>query len=139
VRIAFSPRDEILDPIAVAGIGAAAFALARRLLALEDDRLRELRGAAGDGILIALGETASLPWAEGVIYLGREPDAPRLLVPTMLRPGIAADVFERAIARHVAPLPGPWVILASPPSVFSVADASAIDRDKLLKWLDEQQ
>jgi hypothetical protein len=137
MSIAFTPRDTILDPVAVAGLGNAARALAHRLLALKDDRLRELRGAAGEGILIALGETAALPWAAGVTYLGYEPDAPRLLVPTMLRPAIAFDVFERAIARYAAPLSTPWAVLASPARVFSVANATTIDRKEILKWLDE--
>jgi hypothetical protein len=125
MRIAFVPRDNILEPIAVAGLRDAARALAHRLLALDDDQLRELRGAAGNAILIALGQTAALPWAAGVTYLGRDPDAPRLLVPTMLRPTVAFDVFERAIARHAAPLSAPW----------AVASATAIERDEIVKWL----
>jgi MoxR-vWA-beta-propeller ternary system domain bpX5 len=137
MSIAFTPRDTILDPIAVVGLGDAARALAHRLLELEDGRLRELRGAAGEGILIALGETAALPWAAGVTYLGHESDAPRLLVPTMIRPAIAFDVFERAIARHAAPLSAPWAVLASPARVFSVANATTIDRNEILRWLEE--
>jgi MoxR-vWA-beta-propeller ternary system domain bpX5 len=138
VRITFTPRDDILEPIAVAGLGAAARTLAHRLLALDDDRLRQLRGTAGNGILIALGETAALPWAAGVTYLGQDPDAPKLLVPPMLRPAIALDIFERAIARHAAPLPAPWAIFHSPPCVVSVAAATVIDREELQIWLDEQ-
>ena len=137
MSIDFTQRETILDPVAVVGLGNAARALAHRLLALEDDRLQKLRGAAGEGILIALGEAAALPWAPGVTYLGQEPDAPRLLVPTMLRPAIAFDVFERAVARHVAPLSAPWAVLSSPARVFSVAAATTIDRKQIRKWLDE--
>jgi hypothetical protein len=135
MRIAFVPRENILEPVAVAGFGDAAVALAHRLLALDDDQLRELRGAAGDAVLIALGQTAALPWAAGVTYLGRDPDAPGLLVPTMLRPIVAFDVFERAIARHATPLSAPWAVVALPPLVFSVASATAIERDEIVKWL----
>jgi MoxR-vWA-beta-propeller ternary system domain bpX5 len=137
MSIAFTPRDTILDPVAVVGLGDAARALAHRLLALEDDWLRELRGAVGEGILVALGEAAALPWAAGVSYLGHEQDAPQLLVPTMLRPAIAFDVFERAIARHAAPLSAPWAVLASPALVFSVASATTIDRKEIQRWLEE--
>lgn len=140
MRITFSPRAEILDPVAVAGVGRAARALAGRLLRLADEQLRELRGAAGDDLLVVLGETSSLPWADGVAYLGRDPDAPRLLVPTMVRPDLALDVLERAIARHAATLPstlpGPWAVLVSPPQLFSVAHAVAIERDRLQAWLE---
>src|SRR5580704_8142559 len=136
MRITFSPRADILDPVAVAGLGPAARALANRLLRLTDEQLRELRGAAGDNLLIVLGETSSLPWVDGVAYLGRDPDAPRLLVPTMVRPDLALDVFERTVARRTAALPGPWAVLLSPPQLFSVAHAAAIERDRLHAWLE---
>ncbi len=138
MRIAFTARDAILDPIAVLGLGDSARRLARRLLELDDGRLGELRGAAGHGILVALGETAMLPWAPGVTYLARDPDAPRLLLPTMLRPAVAFDVFERAIARHAGALPWPWAVVPSPLGVISVANAVAIEREELLAWLDDQ-
>jgi hypothetical protein len=136
MRVTFSPRAEILDPVAVAGLGRAARALARRLLRLTDERLRELRGAAGGDLLIILGETAALPWADGVAYLGRDPAAPRLLMPTLVRPDIASDVFEQVIARRAAALPSPWAVLFSPPQLFSVAHAAAIERDRLRAWLE---
>jgi hypothetical protein len=136
MRITFSPRDDILDPAAVAGLGASARALAERLMLMSDDELRKLRGAAGKGILVVLGEASALPWADGVHYLGRDPGAPRLLVPTMLHPNIAMDLFEQTIARRVAGLPGPWAVLPSPPKVFSVADAAVIERDHVARWLE---
>jgi hypothetical protein len=136
MRITFSPRADILDPVAVAGLGRAARALARRLLRLTDERLRELRGAAGDDLLVVLGETSSLPWVDGVAYLGRDPDAPRLLVPTMVRPDLALDVLEQTVARRAAALPSPWAVLLSPPQLFSVAHAAAIECDPLRAWLE---
>jgi hypothetical protein len=135
-RITFSPRDDILEPAAVAGLGPAARALAARLMLLGADQLAKLRGCAGRGIVAVLGETKDLPWADGVTYLGRDPDAPRLLVPTMLRPSVAMDVFERAIARRAAALPGPWAVLASPPLLFSVADAAILSRSRLSQLLE---
>lgn len=140
MRIRFSPRADILDPVAVAGVGRAARALANRLLRSTDARLQGLRGAAGDDLLVVLGETSALPWADGVAYLGRDPDAPRLLVPTTVRPDIALDVLERAVARRAAALPSrlpsPWAMLVSPPQLFSVAHAAAIERDRLHAWLE---
>ena len=111
MRIAFVARPDVLDPIAVVGLGRVAGALARRLLRLGDESLHELRGAAGDDVLVVLGATEALPWVDGVNYLGRDPHAPRLLLPTMVRPAIAADAFERAIARHAAALPSPWAVV----------------------------
>jgi hypothetical protein len=136
MRITFSPRDDIRDPAAVAGLGPAAQALAARLMLLNDDQLAKLRGCAGRGIVAVLGEAKDLPWGDGVTYLGRDPDAPRLLIPTMLRPSVAMDVFERAIARRAAALSGPWAVLANPLRLFSVADAAILSRGHLIRWLE---
>jgi hypothetical protein len=135
-QITFLARDALLDPAAVVGRGPAARALARRLLLLSDGQLGKLRGAAAGDVVVVLGNAADLPWADGAAYLGRDPTAPRLLIPTMLRTNVALDVFERAIARRAAPLPGPWAVLAAPPCLFSVADAAVIERERLGKWLE---
>jgi len=136
MRITFSPCNESLDPAAVVGLGPIARALASRLMLLSDDQLGKLRGCAGGGIIAVLGEAKDLPWADGVAYLGRLPDAPRLLIPTMLRPNVAMDIFERAVARWAAALSSPWAVLASPPRLFSLADAAIINRGHLAKWLE---
>jgi hypothetical protein len=136
MRITFSQREDCLDPAAVVGLGPIACALAERLMLLSDGRLGRLRGSAGNGITVVLGEAQDLPWADGVTYLGRDPAAPRLLVPCMLHPNIAMDVFERAVAHCAAALPGPWAVLATPPRLFSVADAAIINRGHLAQWLE---
>jgi MoxR-vWA-beta-propeller ternary system domain bpX5 len=134
MRIPFVPRPDVLDPIAVVGLGRVAGALARRLLQLEDEPLHGLRGAAGDDLVVVLGAVEALPWVDGVNYLGRDPSAPRLLLPTMLRPAVAADVFERAVARHAAALPSPWAVLPHARRIFSGVHAGPIDRDLLGRW-----
>jgi hypothetical protein len=136
MRIPFVPRPDILDPIAVVGSGLVAVALAQRLQRLADEALHQLRGAAGDDVLVVLGAADALPWVDGVNYLGRDPAAPRLLLPTTVRPAVAADAFERAIARHVAALPGPWAVLPDLRRVFSVMHAGPIDRDVLGRWVE---
>jgi hypothetical protein len=135
MHITFSPRHDVLEPAAVAGLGPIARRLAERLMLLSDSRLGRLRGCASVGIAVALGEAKDLPWVDGVTYLGRDPAAPRLLIPSMLRSNVAIDVFERAIARHAGTLPGPWAVLASPPRLFSVANAAIINRGHLAHWL----
>lgn len=132
---AFSPRSDILDPLAVVGVGPVARALADRLLRLTDDQLLGLRGLVGDDLLLVLGQTEALPWVDGVEYLGRDPGAPRLLIPAMLRPVVALDVFERAIARHASTIASPWAVLVSPARLISVADARPIERRLLEAWL----
>src|SRR5690349_19443083 len=112
VPITFLPRAEILEPVAVAGAGPVARALARRLLRYDDDRLRRCSGIASTDILIALGEPDQLPWVDGVSYLGRDPLAPRLLLPTMSCPAeVSTDAFERSLLACHAELAPPIAVL----------------------------
>ena len=136
MRIPFVPRPDVLDPAAAVGLGPVARALARRLLRLGEEALSALRGAAGDDVLVVLGAAETLPWVDGVAYLGRDPGAPRLLLPTTSRPAVAADTFEQAIARHAAALASPWAVLPDARRVFSVAQADPIDRALLGRWLE---
>lgn len=136
MSIAFVPRDDVLEPVAVVGLGAIARALAVRLVEEPAEQLQQLRGISGAGLLAVLGDNARLPWVDGVIYLGRDPRAPQLLVPTALRPAIAWDVFERAILRHGSSLRSPVAIVASPRCIFSLADALPIQRAKLAAWIE---
>jgi hypothetical protein len=133
--IAFAPRADSLDPAAVIAAGPAARALALRLLRLPDTELAALRGVAGGGLIVLIGPSASLPWVDGVVYLGRDADAPRLLLPTTLRPTVALDIFERAIARHAGRCASPWAVMVSPPRVISLADALPVERPHVLRWL----
>jgi hypothetical protein len=135
VNITFVPRAGSLDPVAVIAAGPVARALAHRLLRFADADLAVLRGVAGDGLIVLVGDAASLPWVDGVVYLGRDADAPRLLLPTTLRPTVASDVFERAIARHAGQLGSPWAIVAVPPRVIPIADALPVERAHVLHWL----
>jgi hypothetical protein len=135
VNTTFAPRAGSLDPVAVVGMGPVARTLAHRLLRLADADLAALRGIAGDGLIALMGDAAALPWVDGVVYLGRDADAPRLLLPTTLRPTVAADVFERAIARHVGRQASPWAILAAPPRVIPLADALPVERAHVRRWL----
>jgi hypothetical protein len=138
VEISFVLRADSLDPVSVVGIGPVARMLAGRLLLLRDEELAALRGVAGDNVIALLGEPASLPWVDGVAYLGRDADAPRLLLPTALRPAVASEIFERAIARRAGGRGSPWAVLASPPLVISLAEARPVERTHVRQWLGVQ-
>ena len=114
--------------------------------------LTALRGLAGDRLLAILGDERDLPWVDGVIYLGADPDAPRLLLPTALAPSVAAAIYEVAVLRHLAaaaassaaPAAQLALLTASPIAVlppphdtfFSVASAAALSRPRLVAWLE---
>jgi hypothetical protein len=129
-------RATPLEPVAVAARGPVAAALARRLLARDDDALGRLRGVAGPGLLILLGPHDQLPWIDGVCYLGRAADAPSLFLPTAIEPDVPEALLERALVARFARLV-PLAVLTDPPMVAPVGQARPIARPLLSAWIEE--
>lgn len=137
VPMTFSSRAEILEPVAVAAVGRAARRLGQRLLQLSEDQLGEWTGVAGASAIVLLGASDSLPWVDGVSYLGRDPRAPRLLVPTNLQPTtVAIEVFEQAVLGRDSRLAPPVAVVVSPPCLLSLAGALPVRRNRLRAWLE---
>jgi hypothetical protein len=136
LRVATTTRADALEPLAVAALGPVAHALATRLLDGTDEALEALRGIVAEGLLIALGAVDALPWVAGVTYLGRDPDAPSLLLPTAVRPAVAVEIFEQAILDRAPRVPRPLAVLLSPRRIVSVVGALPIEREKLRRWLE---
>ena len=130
IGLAWTPRAAPLAPRAVAADGATAYALGRRLLALGDAGLARLSAVAAPGLLVVLGE--ELPWVDGVTYLGSDPLAPSLLLPTALAPTVPVAALERAVARK---RPGRVAVLPSPTRLVPCDAARAIDPERLAAWL----
>jgi hypothetical protein len=63
---------------------------------------------SGPDVLLVVGD--ELPWADGVVYLGRDPDAPKLLLPTTLMPEVPVDLFERALLHKFADAAAPLAV-----------------------------
>src|SRR5689334_11719291 len=130
--VAWVARPAPLAPRALAARGEAARALARRLLAWEEARRRGVTGCAGDGVLVVLGE--DLPWVDGGRYLGHDPAAPRLLVPTSRAPDVPLDLFAEALAARLPRVGGPWAVFPGGDgglTVISLAAAGVLDRAAL--------
>lgn len=147
----WSPRAEPLAPVAAVGWGqATAAALGRRLLAFDDDALGRWQGVAGPEVLLVLDPTPAdpieppapdaqappLPWVEGVQYLGWDPGAPGLLLPTTLSPEIPGELLAMALSRRVPPGQAPLALLTQPPRIVPAGSARPIDRAALTRWLD---
>ena len=128
VPVRWDHREPPLAPVAVAAVGESAV----RLLHLVGVRLsRELAGeAAGlptgepgaraggpsgiqrlsgvwaragrELVVVLMGEAEQLPWVEGVVYLGRDPLAPQLLLPTLRIPKVPLEVYAAAVRSRVA-------------------------------------
>lgn len=131
----FVPRAEPLAASAAIAEGEAAARLARRLLALPDASLARLDGVAGEGLLAVLGAENDLPWVDGVRYLGRDPAAPALLLPTARTPVLPLPLVERALAAAAPEGAAPLAVLTDPLRVVPLGRARPVDRARLLAWM----
>jgi hypothetical protein len=130
------PRERPLTPCAVVAQGEAAQRLARRLLEYPDAELAQLQGVAERGTLVIRGEMAVLPWAEGVLYLGQDAEAPALLLPTALRPDFPAALLERAVRTQFPAVAPPVAVLPGTQQVVSLAAARTVARANVQAWLE---
>jgi hypothetical protein len=133
VEVAWRPREPPLAPVCALALGAAARALAARLLARPDAELVRLRGAASAELLAVLGEPEWLPWADGVTYLGRDPEAPALLLPVHLAPRLHPALLERALLARAA-AGAPLAVLPESSRLVPLGGARPLHRDALRAW-----
>ncbi|RKH55144.1 bpX5 domain-containing protein [Corallococcus llansteffanensis] len=131
--VRWRPRAAPLEPVAVAGVGAVARALGQRALLADDATLAAWSGAAGPDVLVLLGAEASLPWVEGVVYLGRDPLAPALLLPCALEPEVAVSLLERALLAGQGD--SPLAVLPASGQLVPVGAAQPVVRASLDAWL----
>ncbi|MEO7719157.1 MAG: hypothetical protein ABIY70_23410 [Capsulimonas sp.] len=132
--ITWRTRDLPLEPVGVAASGAAAIAMARRLLDASDETLAALTGVSGDGFLIVLGPADQLPWADGVVYLGRDPSAAALFTPTTHIPSVPLALLAGALALRHPEVKPPLALVPNWPALVSFASARAIARETLAEW-----
>jgi hypothetical protein len=135
LKVDWRPRDRPLVPEGQVATGRVAQALARRLLRSDPEALARLKGVAGDDVLVVLGEPGDLPWVEGIAYVGRDPRAPALYMPTNLEPVVLPDLLQAAVLRKSAGGVPPVVILPSPAVIVAVGSGRPIERAALETWL----
>lgn len=138
VAVTWVPRDEPLVARGAVAQGDVATDYALRLLTLRDDALRGLRGVAGDGLLVVTAERLEVPWFDGLRWMGRDPDAPNVWLPTTERPSVSAALIERVLSGRAGLEPSPWMIWceAGRVRVVSLATARALDRSRIESWLE---
>ncbi len=134
--VSFRVRTEPLAPVAAAARGPAATALARRLLARDDAALARLSGVGGPSLLVLSGDRDDLPWIDGIVYLGRDPAAPALRLPTTLAPDVPPALLERAVLARLQGAAPPIVVLVDPPALVPFGEARPVDRDTLRRWVE---
>ena len=108
--------------------------MAHRLLR-DPDSLSHYKAVGAPGLLVVLGEEKWLPWVDGVVYLGHDPESPTLLFPTNLEPSVPAALLERSLAA-VHNQRGPCALLLDPPSIVPLSEARTVARASLVKWLE---
>jgi hypothetical protein len=136
LALTWQTRTLPLTPVAVLAQGQAARPLAQRLLACDDETLAQWNGVSGPELLVVLGEAGSLPWVDGVLYLGQDAAAPTLLLPTTLEPSVPLPLLERALRRQAPDLSPPIVAVPTTHTLISLAAARPIARETLLRWLE---
>lgn len=108
--IAWAPRAEPLAIRAAAARGEAAVALVARLRALPE---HGLRGLGGPGWIVVIGDEP--PWVDDLVYLGRDPRAPRLLLPTDRAPMVGevdvTELLDRRVAAECRAHRGPYAVV----------------------------
>jgi hypothetical protein len=114
--------------------GETAKELARKLLASDHTKWPNLRGVATSDAIVLLGEAESLPWVDGVSYLGSDDRAPHLLLPTNREPNVPADLLQQALVEQ-SPFPPPLAIIETRNTVVSLSQARELSRDALRSWL----
>jgi hypothetical protein len=129
-------RSVPLSPSAVVAVGATARALGQRLLAMDDEHRARLTGSSADDLLVVCGKASDLPWADGVVYLGIDDDAPNVLLPTTRRPDVPLDLFARAITARCESEPSPIAVLETPACLIPLGAQRHIDAGVLREWLE---
>lgn len=132
IEVRWQSRDEPRIAVGAVATRGAAERLVRKILDFDDALLARWRGVSRPETIILLGEEESLPWIDGIVYISRDPRAPKLLLPTNRDPDIPLDLLERALIRH-CPFSPPLVALDQ--RVISVSEAREVSRATLLSWL----
>ena len=128
MELTWQARPQALPVAGVVGLGAAGKALGERLL--EEPKLA-FRALAWDQGLVLLGD--ELPWVSGLIWLGREPDAPGLYLPTQVASTVDPSWVLQCLASQAQP--PPIVVLPEPGLFFSLSHARSLDRSALQCWM----
>ena len=131
MKPSFIARAEPLPPRAVVG----GKSLGARLLARSDEDLHRVQVVVSGTLLIATGPAELLPWADGATYLGADPRAPALLMPTTQQPDVHPQLLERALRRKPGAAAGPLAVLPKTGQVVPLGCAAPPSRARLAAWV----
>ena len=137
IQVTWHTRAEPLEPAGVVACDEVALKLASKMLHRTSEELSALSALATDRELVVLGQSEDLPWADGVCYVGRCPEAPALLLPTILN---CTPHPQLVLARLLIELKEAPVLVCPPLSLMmSVAQTTMISSSALKSWSTQLQ
>jgi len=111
LTVRWQRREPPLSPAALAvrneHLGSLHTSLQRR----EPEVLQLLEIVRFEDGVVVFGPAAQLPWVDPGLYLGRDPQASGLLVPTQEQANVPMDLFERALRRRLGDITGTLAVL----------------------------
>lgn len=128
-------RRKPLDAIAVAGRGVTKLIIMERLRRRAPSDLIGLHLITFNDYFVILGDPCNLPWATGAIYMGRDPKAPNLLLPTMLEPTLSTNVLERVLSNYSGYTATAIAVFARPLYIMPIVDARPLTEEPSIKWI----
>lgn len=135
--IEWQNRAVSLDPCAVIAFDEAAVNVAEKLLRFDDESLEAFQGTSAKSLIFISGRGDDLPWADGVVYLGRDARASAsFLLPTTVEPKVSIDLFKLILEnkfRHLLPC----VVL--PKKIIPFGTAKKLSRAALERWLTQNK
>jgi hypothetical protein len=134
LALTFTPRDTPLRASGVVAFGAHARSLARRVLASLEDTFADLEGVVGDDVIVFLGEETTLPFVDGVHYIGEEPGAHSVLVPTTHAPSVPVQWLDALLREQHVTLPVALVPRDEALHVIPLGLARKVDRAVLERF-----
>lgn len=139
IPVGWGPREPPLGIAAVAGWGDCATELASRAAARQF-RDGAVAVVASEDALVLIGSGEDLPWADGAVYLGRDPAAAGMLLPTILVPSVPVDLLERAVRKRFA-VTGPIAVIPRGPTVevLPLGEARGVGVADLARWVAKRQ
>lgn len=134
LQVSWQNRLDALEPVALVAFDQAAIELAHKLLSLDDEKLRALQGVSAAKTLFVAGAAAALPWANAVVYLGKDSRAPLILLPTTRIPDVPLDLFERALIAQF-PDKSPFAVVEN--KIVQIGEMRPVARAVVQRWLRE--
>jgi MoxR-vWA-beta-propeller ternary system domain bpX5 len=134
IPVNWNDRTVPLAPVGLVAFRTAALELAGKLVAMDDQSVTQWSAVSTSNVLVLLGDGQTLPWVDGVRYLGRDPSAPHLLLPTNREPDVPVDLLERALIQR-SPVLSPFAVIPELGEVISLSSARELSRQLLVSWL----